>query len=590
MNYLGKYRLVVICIFICQLSVFAQKKPKEKSAKEKELIHQGKDDHKQLQSGVSLPYKMLFYEAMRLKTVGAIDSAVPLFEECVIQNPKEDAAYYVLAEYYSEKHQLAKALKNIQQAYDIDPNNIWYLEMLAFVQQSAGNYEAAEKHFAKLIQSESHNIDWLYGYSQAQLYNGKIKEAIGTYDKMIDEVGPVPELVSRKMDLMIDQKQDELMIKELNSLIEEFPEAPEYASMLVDYYQRKGDKAAAKDLLEKLIVNNPTNGSYQLGLSDYYNNIGDEKNTYKYLKQAFANDQVDLDTKVKLLIDMHDNQNVIDSNVFALARILEEKYPESAKTYAIQGDLFLKNKEDMLALQAFKKALKYDQSKFSVWNEVLILQYQTQQYDSLFAYGEKALELFPSFANLYLLTGIGAFQSKHYDDAESIFTQGKNYALKDRRMTAEFQFQLAETYVKQKKLKQAWEYFDKAIALDSSNAMYLNNYAYRLSVNKTQLDKALSLIQKATEIKPSDANFMDTYAWVLFEMKNYSEAKIWIEKSLQVSPGNKDFLDHYGDVLFFLGDKQKAVESWKKAKLAGKKDIVLDNKINNEQYYETTPN
>ncbi|MEO9258112.1 MAG: tetratricopeptide repeat protein [Crocinitomicaceae bacterium] len=587
MNYIGKYRLVVICIFICQLSVFAQKKPK--SAKEKEFIHQGKDDHKQIQAGVTLPYKMLFYEAMRLKTVGAIDSAVPLFEECVIQNPKEDAAYYVLAEYYSEKHQLAKALKNIQQAYDIDPNNIWYLEMLAFVQQSGGNYEAAEKYFAKLIQSESHNIDWLYGYSQAQLYNGKIKEAIGTYNKMIDEVGPVPELVSRKMDLMIDQKQDELMIKEITALIEEFPEAPEYASMLVDYYQRKGDKVAAKDLLEKLIVKNPTNGSYQLGLSDYYNNVGDEKNTYKYLKQAFANDQIDLDTKVKLLIDMHDNQNVIDSNVFTLARILEEKYPESAKTYAIQGDLFLKNKEDVLALQAFKKALKYDQSKFSVWNEVLILQYQTQQYDSLFAYGQKALELFPSFANLYLLTGIGAIQTQHYDDAESIFSQGKNYALKDRRMTAEFQFQLAETYVKQKKLKQAWEYFDKAIALDSSNAMYLNNYAYRLSVNKTELDKALALIQKAIEIKPSDANFMDTYAWVLFEMKNYTEAKVWIEKALQASPGNKDFLNHYGDILFFLGDKQKAVESWKKAKLAGKNDSNLDKKINNEQYYETTP-
>lgn len=589
MNYLGKYRLVVICIFICQLSVFAQKKTKDNSPKEKELTRQGKEDHKQLQKDVTLSYKMLFYEAMRLKTVGAIDSAVPLFEECVIQNPKEDAAYYVLAEYYTEKHQLVKALKNIQLAYDLDPNNVWYLEMLAFVQQSSGNYEASEKYFAKLIQSESHNIDWLYGYSQAQLYNGKIKEAIDTYNKMIDEVGPVPELVSRKMDLMIDQKLDELMIKELTALIEEFPETPEYASMLVDYYQRKGDKAAAKDLLEKLIVKNPTNGSYQLGLSDYYNNIGDEENTYKYLKFAFANDQIDLDTKVKLLIDMHDNQEVIDSSVFALARILENKYPESAKAYAIQGDLFLKNKEDAKALQSFKRALKYDQSKFSVWNEVLILQYQTQQYDSLFVYGQKALELFPSFSNLYLLTGIGALQTRHYDDAESLFTQGKNYAFKDRRMTAEFQFQLGETYVKQKNLKQAWSYFDKAIALDSNNAMYLNNYAYRLAVNKTQLDKALILIQNATELKPLEANFMDTYAWILFEMKNYSEAKTWIEKSLEVSPENKNFLNHYGDILFFLGEKQKAIESWKKAKLAGKDDIILEKKINNEQYYEATP-
>lgn len=565
-------------------SVFSQNKSKK--PKQTSWTEQIKDDKKSLPAQ-DLAYKNLFYDALRLKIIGAMDSSAMLLESCVAKNPKDDAACYVLAEYYAGKNRMSTGLKYAQQAHSVDPKNKWYIELLAIINQNLGNFEDAEKYFGELLETEQHNIDWLYGYSQAQLYNGKIKEAIVTYNKMIEEVGPTPELVKRKVDLMKDQKQDEAIVQELTALIKEYPsENADFASILVDYYQQKGEKEKAKQLLDQLIQEYPNNGMYQLNLSNYYSQIGDEANMYKYLKLAFANKEVELDTKIKMLIYLHDNQAKVDSNVFELLNSLEKNYPESAKVYAIKGDFMLKSEQKQQALNAFKNALKYDQSKFTIWNEVLVLQYETKAYDSLYAYGQKALEYFPSYANLYLLVGIGAFQIKQYDEAASYFAQGKNYTVNDKKMTAEFEFQLGNVASKQNKTAEAITHYDKALELDANNPLYMNNYAYFLANQNTNLERALSLSETATLMYSDVATYLDTRAWVLFKLKRYDEAKQWIQKALAKAPQDAEINEHYGDILYFLGEKENALKYWKIAYESNKENSSLQHKIATKEYHE----
>lgn len=38
-------------------------------------------------------------------------------------------------------------------------------------------------------------------------------------------------------------------------------------------------------------------------------------------------------------------------------------------------------------------------------------------------------------------------------------------------------------------------------------------------------------------------------------------------------------VEHYGDVLFQLGEREKAVEQWKKAKIMGETSDLLEKKI-----------
>ena len=64
------------------------------------------------------------------------------------------------------------------------------------------------------------------------------------------------------------------------------------------------------------------------------------------------------------------------------------------------------------------------------------------------------------------------------------------------------------------------------------------------------------------------ASFEDTYAWILFKQKNYTDAKLWMEKALAHDKGHSAVqTEHYGDIMFYLGDTDAAVQNWKKAKV-----------------------
>ena len=91
----------------------------------------------------------------------------------------------------------------------------------------------------------------------------------------------------------------------------------------------------------------------------------------------------------------------------------------------------------------------------------------------------------------------------------------------------------------------------------------------------------------AVKLEPNNSTYLDTYAWIFFVQGNYTLAKIYIESALaNDTTKSPELVDHYGDILFMSGDKEKALEQWKKAKEMGKESEVLDRKIAEGTYIE----
>ncbi len=67
----------------------------------------------------------------------------------------------------------------------------------------------------------------------------------------------------------------------------------------------------------------------------------------------------------------------------------------------------------------------------------------------------------------------------------------------------------------------------------------------------------------------------------MFEQGSYLMAKIYIEKAMEYSKENPsaEVYEHYGDVLFKTGEREKAIEQWKKAKELGRDSKKLNKKI-----------
>jgi len=123
-------------------------------------------------------------------------------------------------------------------------------------------------------------------------------------------------------------------------------------------------------------------------------------------------------------------------------------------------------------------------------------------------------------------------------------------------------------YNQTKEFAKSDEAYEAALKSDGNNAMVLNNYSYFLSVRKEKLAYAKKLGEKLVALEGDNPTYQDTYGWILYQLKDYAQAKEWLEKAAaKTSDGT--VLEHLGDAYFKLGMKDKAIEKWKAAKANG---------------------
>jgi tetratricopeptide (TPR) repeat protein len=77
---------------------------------------------------------------------------------------------------------------------------------------------------------------------------------------------------------------------------------------------------------------------------------------------------------------------------------------------------------------------------------------------------------------------------------------------------------------------------------------------------------------------------LDTYGWVLFQKKEYTEAKTQFESAYTFNTNDETILEHLGDTYFKLNDVEKALVWWGRAKAIQSNDL-LDKKIADKKYY-----
>ena len=82
------------------------------------------------------------------------------------------------------------------------------------------------------------------------------------------------------------------------------------------------------------------------------------------------------------------------------------------------------------------------------------------------------------------------------------------------------------------KQRDAAEYYQKAIALDSSNVVAINNLAYVLSRDSARVDEALTFARKAKELAPESPQIMDTLGWLYYRKGLYQQASRELEAAL----------------------------------------------------------
>jgi tetratricopeptide (TPR) repeat protein len=419
---------------------------------------------------------------------------------------------------------------------------------------------------------------------------GKFDDAIRAYEALEKKTGLNDQISMSKQGVFLEAGKVKEAFAEIERLISANPGDPRYYGLLADLYKERGDKANALKYYDKILELDPDNGFVNFSLADYWLSEGDTVQWFQFTKKGFESNGVDLETKLQLYLLHTGSQAVVKLSPAQngeLIGILMEGNSNDFRINSVYAEYLMRNKQSSEARDQLLKVIENGINDFSVWEQILYIDNDLQDWPMLFEHGKAAVDLFPNQPQFYFFQAIGALQSEKYTEAISVADEGLNYLVDNQLLKGQFLFLKGEAKYKLNQLNEAFVLFDEAISLDPENFIALNNYAYYLSLAGQDLEKAERMSGRVVERFPDNATYLDTYAWVLFKKKNYSLAKFYMESALSHSEEeNPTLVEHYGDILMMLGNVEEALRNWEKAVSLGSESKTIKQKIAEKKYIE----
>lgn len=529
----------------------------------------------------------LFLDGVKYFMLEDYKQALSLFQKAYSVNPNNAALNYKLAETYLLLDTPKLGMPFAQAAVAADPKNTYYYLLLAQLYTEQKQYAEAAQVYNDLMRNVPDTEQYLFSLADLYLSQAKYDDALKTYDRIEKKYGALEQLSVNRQQIYLRQKNVGKAIAEGEKLIAANPTEIRYQLAQAELYNASQKPDLAIETINKALRLEPGNPFAHLMLSDLYRQKGNAAESEKQVKLAFASTDLDIDTKVRILVDFIRQlpNPAIEGIALELADLTIDAHPEEAKAYAVAGDLqtIVGKKEN--ARGNYLKAVKLDDSHFKIWQQIVLIDAELSQADSLVIHSEQALELFPNQAVFWFYNGTGHLIEKNYQKAVKALEHGKRLSSSEPELVAQFNAQLGDSYNSLKDYKKSDEAYEAVLTFDPDNEHVLNNYSYFLSLRGEQLPKAKTMAKRLVDKHPANPTYLDTYAWVLYKMEDYNGALTYLEKAVAFSE-DATIVEHYGDVLYKLGKREEAVRQWQKAKLKGEASAFIDRKIKDQKLYE----
>jgi tetratricopeptide (TPR) repeat protein len=169
--------------------------------------------------------------------------------------------------------------------------------------------------------------------------------------------------------------------------------------------------------------------------------------------------------------------------------------------------------------------------------------------------------------------------NERYKEAERAFRDALRHIDSDSLRGATLTL-IGDAQYQDNRPRAAFRTYEKALALLPNDAGLLNNYAYFLSEEGRELERALEMAERAITISRNNSTYLDTYAWILYKLERYTEAKRYMRQAVTLDPTQSEVLMcHYGDILFALGENFMAQIYWEKARDGGYDKAEIESRL-----------
>ena len=532
----------------------------------------------------------LFMDATQARLAGHTTKAVQLYQQCLKADPQNAASMFELAKLYHQAQSFPQALDLAKRAVATDKENIWYRFLLADLYRQSNNPNEAVGVYRGILERWPDRYEVYLNLAEALAFAGKPEEAQKVYVQMESRFGLSEEIIAHQFNTLMasgDLKSAEALVLRA---IANHPGEAQYVGMLAELYDHQDEPEKALEQYNKALALDPGNSLMRVSLAEHHYANGRMDEAFQELGEAFLDPELDIDAKMHVLIgffEMSEREGEgatsrveLVQRAYGLIEALERAHPESGKPHTIHGDFLLRDGKIAEAREEFRKALVFEKERYPIHLQLLQLDLQLSDNEALAKDAAVAAELFPNVPEPYLYQGIALSQMEKYAEAVEPLIAGRDLVIENTPLTAQFWSSLAEAYNGTKEYTKSDQAYDKALALLPDDANTLNNYAYYLSLRGENLEKAERMSKRSNELAPTQPSYQDTYAWVLFRLGRFDQARIWMEKAIAASPvPDGTLLEHYGDILFELKDIDGALANWRAAKERGGASDAIDRKI-----------
>lgn len=528
-------------------------------------------------------FNEMFFKAEAHKIRGDNEQALSIFKDLSELSPSNATVHYELAGLYSDKEDADLARYHAERAYALAPENRWFRQLLALIYAEYGPKAKLISFYEDLADSDTASREVREALAMAYLQDKDFKRAEKTLDALQKDLGLDQQLAKLYQSLYLASGEVEEAADIWRKLLELEPSLENYAA-LAALYRANDRHEKALELYKRMVAIDSTDPRPHLDLANYYQRQGKYAQSIRHLKLAMASPELPMDQKIPVLLSLF-NASRVDSSLlkeaYGIMDQLIRRGSEDPRLFAMYGDYLAREGRDMEAIRYYKKALAQPQGvKFQIWEQVLLIEIQNSAFDSLAVDAERAIESFPNQPLPYLYGGIAYLQTGRPEEAEELLLTGNDLVFGNAQLKVQFQSQLAEAYHKMGDYAESDRYFEAALAKEPKNANMLNNYAYYLSLRGEKLDKALKMTQKSNQLRPDNATYLDTWAWVHFKRNEFKQAEEIMEKAIALSAKiPAELWQHLGAIKEALGKNQEAIEAFRKAIKAGGNKAELEAKI-----------
>jgi len=528
-------------------------------------------------------YQYALIEAVKQKNLGNLSEAVKLYRLVIKEKPDCDAAYFELGTILLMTKQVDLARDNLEKAYLIDPDNQWYTLAYLNALGASEDYQTIIEILKKKKKKNPDEAEWEFQLATVYFTKGKAGKSIRILNRIEKNKGFSEKITLLKASIYESQEKYDLAKLEIEKVMTLFPEAIQFRIVAAELSMKNGKESEAADYYLEILEMDSTNIFALTNLTDYYRKNEDYKNSFKYLASSFNSPQIDVERKKAIMSFYLSDNEFVTKYPKELERILQvfvEVHPDEPEGRLMAADFYIESREYDKAFLQLKVLLEKNKGSYPLHMQAILLANAASMNEELIMMSERALELYPDSADIRFFRGIGLYEEGEYallvENFEGISFDEysvKEYVSQSKMLYAEAYYRL-DDYCRSDSL------FEELITEEPDNYMILNNYSFYLAERGAKLYQAREWSKMTIQNNPDNATFLDTYAWVLFKLKEYEEAEKYILNAIEKGGMNDpEVNEHAGDIQVALDSFEIAKSYYLKAIILGGDKDKLEGKI-----------